>query len=195
VRFVLVVCVTLLGCHGAEAGYPTAEELAWDPELPQQDPSDPAVLPSGDGGWFELCRPSAETNGPATVACHDAAGNLTWRVEAPCCFGWASADGGTMAYDAGRLFVAQYSPARAGVVMFALDAAKGTILWPARLLSIAPGSDCVLDHSQHSQHVALKVVRGATVLYGNELDRGCIDVFSPEGDRLSRRLVSLASTR
>ena len=100
-----------------------------------------------------------------------------------------------MACNDGRLFVAQYSPARAGIVMFALDAANGAIVWPARLLSIFSGNAWVPDHSLYCQHVALKVVRGATVLYGNELDRGCIDVFSPEGDRLSRRLVSLASAR
>jgi hypothetical protein len=190
VRRVLSVLIgfTLFACHGAEAGYPTADEIAWDLGVPDQDPPETTTLSHADGGWFELRRSSSSASGPATIARHDASGNVAWRVDAPCCWGWASADGGTMACDDARLFVAQYSPNRAGIVMFALDAASGSILWPARVFSIG----WIKDHSLYYQHVTLKMVRGALVLYGNELDRGCIEVFSPDGNRLSDRLLSLA---
>jgi hypothetical protein len=178
----------LLACHGAEAGYPTADELAWDLGVPDQDPPETTILSCADGGCFELRRSLSPDHGPATIARRDASGHVAWRVDAPCCWGWASAEGGTMTCDDARLFVAQYSPNRAGIVMFALDAASGGILWPARVFSIG----WIKEHSLYFQHVTLKIVRGALVLYGNELDRGCIEVFSPDGNRLSDRLLSLA---
>ncbi len=89
----------------------------------------------------------------------------------------------------GRAYVAQYSAIASGASVYGFDLATGKQRWVTPVRGLGP-----VDHSEYLNHVTLRLVRGALVVFGDEAQGRYIEVFDTEsGSMRSTRILPAGS--
>lgn len=91
----------------------------------------------------------------------------------------------------GALYLVHYGVMSSGATVRALELGTGQERWATPVVGLGP-----ISHSKYSNHVALKLVRGALVAYGNEAQGRYIEVFDPQtGKMLSTQRLPAAGIK
>lgn len=89
------------------------------------------------------------------------------------------------------LYLVHYGVMSSGATVVALDLGTGQERWTTSVVGLGP-----IAHSKYSNHVVLKLVRGALVAYGNEAAGRYIEVFDPQtGKMLSTHKLPAAGLK
>lgn len=83
-----------------------------------------------------------------------------------------------LALDGERLYAVAYCSGASGAALFALDRARGAMLWQGGPYGVGP-----IGHSMYSNTVGLEVIEGHPVLLGEESGGRYIEAFDPRTGR------------
>lgn len=173
------------------AALPSATELDWDGDagapmaVERREPT-LAVVDKDDNVLFER----GEADRSAWVQRVRYHRKLIWRQALPSQF---LAEAALLVdKDRGALYVAHYGIMSSGATIRALDLGTGQERWSTPVVGL--GS---VNHDKYSNHVVLKLVRGALVAYGNEAAGRYIEVFDPQTGKMvsTRQLPAAALTK
>ncbi len=169
----------------ASSAYPDAADVEWagDPGFPPREPEPALDIVAKDDEVAVKVDPGERFSTVQRVRFHR---EIVWVRRLPGEFVTTAAVLADSA--AGRVFVAQYSAISSGAIIHALDLATSQERWAQSVQGLGP-----ISHSKYYNHVVLKLVRGALVVFGNEAQGRYIEVIDPKSGRtLSNRRLPAA---